>query len=144
MATRLKVKAPPGASEVKEDRRCPRCRGQVKTWDGDDARCAFPNGIFTSDNWNCATASALRQLDEAGVSYNDDQSTVLLHGGNACEAVVVTWYKNRGQTEGAWMLDGSRAPQPLTLKVAEQVLEAYEKTKLEAARAGQAEAIRKF
>jgi hypothetical protein len=39
------------------------CKQRGKTWEGADPQCAFENGIFSSENWNCATADeALSKL----------------------------------------------------------------------------------
>ena len=36
-------------------------------------KCAFSNGIFSSDNWNCATMNKLRELAKKfGLFWRDD------------------------------------------------------------------------
>jgi len=78
-------------------------------------------GAFSGDNWNCATANAIRDLtgqddpsDHADCRYCDDQwySTIKVHDvelGADAYALWVTWYKHRGRTEGMWLL-GSDVP----------------------------------
>lgn len=102
---------------------CAACRARGKTWEGSDPRCAFPDGgPFTSDNWNCATAGAIRDLigdypgkPRPGVhrDYAGDQTyaTVRLDADSAtledvqAHALYVSWYKSRGRT-GAMLLMG--------------------------------------
>lgn len=101
---------------------CPRCLSRTplgKNWD--EPRCAFPTGVFQSDNWNCATANALRDLVKQPV-WNEDQNAGLIPGVKSYH-VVLGWYKNRGRTEGAWMINEG-IMEPLTLEEAERVIEA--------------------
>lgn len=66
--------------------------------------------------------SALRELcrDEK-TSFNDDQKACVLIGED-CKFVVLTWYKRRGKTEGAWMIHFDHPPQPVTLSEAEEAI----------------------
>jgi hypothetical protein len=43
---------------------CKLCNERGKTWNGDDPVCAFENGVFSNDNWNCATMNKLRNISE--------------------------------------------------------------------------------
>src|ERR1017187_10290993 len=51
---------------------CRMCQERGKTWEGGDPKCAFPEGVFALDNWNCATANALRLL--MGEVHTGDES----------------------------------------------------------------------
>jgi hypothetical protein len=91
---------------------------------GDEPRCAFETGEFSSENWNCATAVAIRMLmgegwDDSKTHDNfyvrrDDQSYGALfvppHPEDIPEGKQVGpwrgggliagyWYKHRSQTE---------------------------------------------
>lgn len=103
---------------------CMACQTRGKTWSGGAPNCAFPDGKeFSLDNWNCATANAIRELcgqDEpnqhADYRYCDDQNystinvdEVDLPSGDAL-ALWVSWYKHRGRTEAMWLLDEYNTP----------------------------------
>jgi len=118
---------------------CPRCKQQGKDWEGSDPKCAFSNGVFTRDNWNCATASALRGLvnvasDSNGWKCRDDLaagSFGVLRVPSAAEDVVkgyvvMSWYKNRGCTGQIWVMEDDNPPHPITLEEAEAILKSYE------------------
>lgn len=97
---------------------CPRCQARGKTWNGDDPKCAFENEhAFSEDNWNCATANAIRDLfdgewelpfsfsrryedqNEASVSVADiDLETC------SADTLWIGWYKRRGRVEQMWLL----------------------------------------
>jgi len=102
---------------------CPACKERGKNWYGGDPTCAFLNNEeFDPDNWNCATMNALRALEELPQSRRwccDDQSLLVfpLEG----EFLILSWYKNRGRTDGAWTLY-SDLIEPLSLEAAERVL----------------------
>lgn len=104
---------------------CRMCRERGQTWSGDKPQCAFPNGVFVHENWNCATANALRDLCGEWANTNDDQNAAILKGVEECPHVCLTWYKRRGRTDGAWMIyDNDRTPEPLTLTEAERIITA--------------------
>ena len=107
---------------------CPRCRERGKTWNGDDPRCAFPDGgRFVTRNWCCATMGRLREMAYPestdpipGVwAWTNEQSGGLIpyDGG----FIVLSWYKRRGRTEGAWFMYEDTVS-PLTLEVAEDFI----------------------
>ncbi len=75
---------------------CQMCWELGKTWEGDDPKCAFASGAFSSDNWNCATMNALRDLAEQASSRSDEErcGVVPLHDGSF---IVLGWYKSRGR-----------------------------------------------
>lgn len=115
---------------------------------GSPRKCAFVDGKFTPDNWNCETANALRLL--AGESWNpqpsatklylrrDDQSYAAIYVPSHPEDVpdgeilgpfrgggfiVMAWYKNHGQIEFMGRIDGYPAScQALSLVEAEAAI----------------------
>lgn len=118
-------------------RACRMCRERGKTWNGGDPECAFPNGgQFTVENWNCATANALRDIsgqdephDNADHRWFNDQnySTILVDAvdlsSGPAYALWMTWYKHRGRTEGLWLLGGDEPRKP-TEEDAVEIIEA--------------------
>jgi hypothetical protein len=99
---------------------CKLCEDRGKTWQGSNPKCAFKQGTFSTDNWNCATMNKLRDICEDHMVGNEDQNAALLSGVES-DHIVLTWYKNRGRTEGAYMFyDGK--PKKLTIKEAEKLL----------------------
>jgi hypothetical protein len=117
---------------------CKLCNERGKTWNGDDPVCAFENGVFSNDNWNCATMNKLRNISEeldksmrhdmscGSIGYvpmdndytTDDFDTF---GGY----IVMTWYKERGRTGNAVFMTDSETS-PLTIKHAELAITTYE------------------
>lgn len=113
---------------------CAACRTQVQTWNGDPARCAFEQGTFSPENWNCATVARLRRYVYEGQTemparvdyrYASDEkfATVNIHdlpglpelpdgepGAPLALALWVAWYKDRGGTDAIWLLDSSGQP----------------------------------
>lgn len=100
-------------------------------------RCAFDeSGNWTSENWMCGTACALR--DRCLWSLREDSSAgsigvvLIPEWGGGCETpdefprgyVVLNWYKERGATWSAMIVGDDVDPKPLTLAGAELVLEA--------------------
>lgn len=93
--------------------------------------CAFKNGKFTKDNWGCRTMVELRGLaEEKGYNARDDMANasigVLPIPEDEAEQsgyIVMTWYKDRGQTGQAWVMCDDLEPELLTLKTAEAILE---------------------
>jgi len=52
---------------------CRMCRERGKRWAGDEPRCAFENGVFSGDNWNCGTMNVLRErAEQLGTIFRDD------------------------------------------------------------------------
>lgn len=90
-----------------------RCRHGIRIWNGDQPRCAFdPDGTFQHDNWSCRLMDRLRSLVSP---YNDpeifprvwseDQNVgVISFNGSFA---ILSWYKERGKTEGFWVVEGS-------------------------------------
>jgi hypothetical protein len=105
---------------------CRRCQERGKTWEGSDPSCSFPDGVFSSKGWNCATAGELRDLvrqdEEDSLSvYSDDCNAALLPW--EASFILLSWYKHRGRTDGAWLVSSGEIT-PLTLEQAEGFLDA--------------------
>lgn len=84
---------------------CPFCKVRVKNWNGSDPKCAFPGGIFTPENWNCATMNELRNLAEvSSIHYDGDQRCAVLNDREDGGFLILSWYKSRGCTDGAWVI----------------------------------------
>lgn len=99
-----------------------------------DPQCAFPDGVFTKDNWNCGTANRVRDLaeehKEPGAILVRDHGIVGTDGTDHYAALVpvlsgdflvVGWYKHRGATEYIGVFDG-RSVQVATIKDIERAL----------------------
>jgi hypothetical protein len=104
---------------------CKACKERGKTWDGSAPQCAFVQdgiftGVFNSDNWNCATMNKLRNLCDEPIN-NEDQNAEIICGVDS-QHVVLTWYKRRGRTEGAFMLNDGVA-MPLVITEAENIID---------------------
>lgn len=84
---------------------CKMCDERGKNWRGDDPKCAFDdNGVFVSDNWNCATMNALRNIATKYYTWNEDEYCAPVPIREEGVFVVLSWYKNRGCTYGAWLV----------------------------------------
>jgi len=95
-------------------------------------RCAFSNGIFSSDNWNCATMNKLRKIvKKAGLFWRDDDigsiGVLPVDLDEFYGFLIMLWYKERGQVEQAILLSSERPPALLTLDLAIKIIESYEK-----------------
>ena len=104
---------------------CKMCVERGTTWEGSDPKCAFEGNEFSGENWNCATMNALRDIceEKGSVVWTEDQNACVLAVPDACEHVVLSWYKSRGRTESAFILHSSfKTPTPLTLEIAEKIL----------------------
>lgn len=93
---------------------------------GSPRRCAFESGIFSTDNWQCATLNALRDL--AIFSHRDD-----MENGSICVIplpvndiqqgyIVLSFYKDRGSVGRAIVMNDEEEPKVLTLQVADVCL----------------------
>jgi hypothetical protein len=99
--------------------KCPRCKARGKDWDGDDSKCAFQSTHFDRNNWNCATMNALREIAEDRSEWSEDQHAALIPIDG--RFIVLGWYKHRGCTEYAGVLDGTQM-HVLKLEDAEEAL----------------------
>lgn len=105
---------------------CPRCEkaGRQPANFGSPRGCAFLSGTFDSDNWNCMTANALRDIVEADDSWrvhSDDEHLGVIpwDGGRF---VVLTWYKSRGRTGQIVVMSDNEPIRPLLLSEANEIL----------------------
>jgi hypothetical protein len=113
---------------------CKACQTGVKGWKGDDAKCGFLDGTFSTKNWNCETVNDIRDIAEREGNPNihhlrpDDQNYATIstlefsvlpqkddNGGCRAQPVClwVGWYKRRGRTEAMWLMfevDPPRVP----------------------------------
>ena len=126
--------------------RCPPCveayglQGKPKHF-GSDPKCAFwdAGGQFNADNWNCALMGVLRTEAERvwneGPPHHgralltaDDQRCAVIRvdellglrpddSGFDPDFLILSWYKSRGGTEGAWCIDQSHL-RPLDFSLA--------------------------
>ena len=118
---------------------CKLCTERGKTWKGADPKCAFVNGLFTTDNWNCATMNKLRDMtgepeDKSRADtfhFQDDMDAgtigvLRVVGMKYSGYIVMTWYKRRGQVGQAMFMSDDDEPIKLTLDIAEDAIEASE------------------
>ena len=104
---------------------CKKCEDRAKTWNGSAPNCAFDErGVFSSDNWNCATMNELRKIAEEREQWNEDQYIAAIPIIGEGTFVVLSWYKHRGRTEGAWFVDGG-VMIPLVLEKAIKCIESH-------------------
>lgn len=103
-----------------ERMKCAACSAPgYKNWNGDDPKCAFETGRFSTENWNCGTVAKLRRLaqdltasHERGNNvphplWANDQNALLLPfydgftstNDDIADFLFVGWYKSRGRTE---------------------------------------------
>lgn len=105
---------------------CRRCSERGKAWEGSEPKCSFPDGgRFSPEGWNCGTANALRVLvrqdeEDSRSVWSEDCVAALLPWDGAF--VLLTWYKHRGRTDGAWLVAGASV-EWLTLDMAEDFLD---------------------
>lgn len=122
---------------------CQRCKKRGKDWNGDDPTCAFAKGKrFSGENWNCATANAVRDIvyegqhpmpDAVDYRYCEDMkyATVKIddlemdNGNRIGMALWVAWYKSRGKTDAIWILDYDEPPRAPTEKELNRIIEAF-------------------
>lgn len=105
---------------------CERCKKRGKTWNGGDPVCAFEGGMFSDENWNCATMNELRALVEDRAVWNEDNNAAILPLKYEPYFLFMGWYKSRGRTDYVGVFDGSRMSD-LRLKDAEEILNQYSK-----------------
>jgi len=104
---------------------CRLCVKRGKPWDGSDPVCAFESGDTASpDNWCCATLAALWEVaaDNDNVVYGDDCTSALIpiHG-TGDRFIVLSRYRQWGQTDCARVITGDGSIVDLALETAESV-----------------------
>lgn len=123
---------------------CRRCKERGKDWNGSDPICAFPDGKFDPENWNCATMNALRDLAEEYSTWNEDNKASVINfpfewvpdlmrslkvgiEEQAMFAVLV-WYKSRGATPTFLLVgENNYVNTEPTLEHAEAIIKHYGK-----------------
>lgn len=106
---------------------CPACKADPRPFGkGSQGRnCAFKaSGKFALSNWNCATMTPLREIGEArNPTVDEGQSIAVIpfDRGDGGMFLILSWYKNLGATEGAWVANGT-IMLPLTLATAERLV----------------------
>lgn len=118
---------------------CQLCTERGKTWNGSDPKCAFENGVFSTDNWNCATINKLREIcsDDFGGKrtdttweFRDDMSAGSFgciwvpEGDEQGFYIVMSWYKRRGRVAWAYRMCDDDEPRPITLDEAMAAIKA--------------------
>lgn len=115
---------------------CPLCR--AAGFDG--TRCGFlGSGVFRPRNWRCATLISLRAHissepeNVVKLVTSADQNFAIISLSSDHEAyenpeqlvgadvALLSWYKNRGETTGAWLSDGEQM-WPMSYPAAEAVM----------------------
>lgn len=124
---------------------CPRCRADPHPANfGSPRNCAFTaDGLFTPDNWNCATIDALFNAagDSAVRLYGNDESMDAIPALVDCDEMadendpnedpicggflILSRYKHRGCTSSAVRVGDFFPPQPVTLALVERVIAAH-------------------
>lgn len=97
---------------------CPRCQAIKAVHAGLRPHCAFDvNGVFSDNNWNCATINALRERAELCSVKVGDHSIGLV-GHFDVGIAIFKWYKSRGNT----LLFLNQDLRPGSLRFAQQLL----------------------
>lgn len=119
---------------------CTECYLRGKTWSGSDPKCAFHEGTFTRNNWNCATMNLLRDIvnylgtterrdGDAGsigyIPFADIVAESCNYTYDGSGYIVMTWYKNRGETGNAVVMWDDNPTFPLTESIAREVIKQY-------------------
>ena len=120
---------------------------------GSDPKCAFETESFSGDNWQCVTANEIRGLTEREDDHrihhireeNQNYATVSLLAFNLLvhedekgfiqaqpTCLWVGWYKQRGRTEGMWLMFENLPPRQPTLEECLVILEHYKAKEAEA------------
>ncbi len=100
----------------------------VPDYYGSPRECAFDTeGKFTNNNWNCVTMSRLRALVDDNwdkISSIDDEHAALFPLDIDCHwsFLCLQWYKSRGKTSGAFVIDTSGNMESITLEIAEKII----------------------
>lgn len=123
---------------------CQMCRERGKTWTGgkeNDPQCAFEGDVFSTENWNCATAGAIRDLCDTrqgrlpeGVQTHCPEDLhyatisvydMLEEPSEPSLVLAVIWYKQRGRTDAMWLLYDEGEPRRPTEGECRRILNVY-------------------
>lgn len=102
-------------------------------WEGMPPQCAFDKGYFDGrSNWRCGTMTRLRAIarNSGWIHQQDDDSIAYIPIAEADEDgttgyIVLSWYKDRGRTHHALMVNCDRPVIALTVDLAEAVIAKY-------------------
>lgn len=109
-------------------------------WNGLSSKCAFPMGIFISENKNCASMDFLRRLLDRekyrdgfrGWKFSDDESAgsfgslyVQNTSGRQGFYISISWYGNGGRTARAYRFRDDDFPRILTCDDIDAAVEAF-------------------
>jgi hypothetical protein len=114
---------------------CKYCETTPKSWNGDDRNCAFKDGVFSKDNWNCASMNKLRHIAEVKElrQYGEDISCAMLRVPEVKNSddewknngfCILSWYKDRGCTSNAVFIS-DEIETPLRFEQVEAILKHY-------------------
>jgi hypothetical protein len=101
---------------------------------GQPRKCGFTDRewshglFFTSENWNCETLNALRDIAVTHVNPDDRSiGIVWLPESDDTDSgwIVLTWYKRRGSVGSAIVMNEDSRPRELTLELAETAIARY-------------------
>jgi hypothetical protein len=102
---------------------CARCKADPQPEGFNVPRsCAFVDGTFAADNWNCATIDALIALPSTQQLQGDGEEMHAVYSGHYGGWILLTRYKRRGKTSAAIHIGDFYPPQPLTIHRAEQFI----------------------
>ena len=126
---------------ITSSQECPSCVTRGKTWEGSDPKCAFTTGVFSSNNWNCATLNKLRELTYLCANHVqhtrvDEQNYCTLpltevpyfqtiNSNETAVCLYFSWYKSRGLTEVLYIMFDTASPREPTLKEVEAIIDYY-------------------
>lgn len=115
---------------------------------GSELRCAFEKGPFDGDNWQCETANSIRDVaareGDNRIHHireeNQNYATISLLGFDVLverdekgfmnaqpTCLWVGWYKQRGRTEGMYLMFENLPPRPPTEAECLKIYEFYTK-----------------
>ena len=126
---------------MSKESKCQLCTAFVPSWDTSNEcsqiKCAFDGEHFRCDNWNCATANAVRILPDCDIEavsrfHGNDQTWAFIATGKIYslddepQVLAVSWYKRRGRTEQLFFMNTEDEPiQPVSLVELMKVLQHY-------------------
>lgn len=112
---------------------CKRCEADPQPSDcGSPRRCAFDEaGLFTPENWNCATLNLL--ADERGreTEHGDDESIQVCYGAYSGGWIVLSRYKRRGRCSSAVHVGDFFPPEIVTIEMVERFIAGEEEPERE-------------
>lgn len=132
--------------QTHEIKQCKACQTREKYWNGDNPVCSFRNGSFNAEGWMCATSNAIRDIclkeGDARIQHHrtvgqhyatistldfDVLTEEYVDGYSIAQPVClwVGWYKDRGTTEGMWLMFENTPPRAPTADECVKIIEHY-------------------